>query len=74
MHYCAACDGYFYRGKTVAVVGGGNTAAADALVLSRVAEKVHLIHRRDTLRATRVYHDPLKKAENIEVAKYWLLP
>lgn len=66
VHYCAACDGYFYRGKTVAVVGGGNTAAADALVLSRVAEKVHLIHRRDALRATRVYHDPLKKAENIQ--------
>jgi len=64
--YCAACDGMFYKGKTVAVVGGGNSAAADAMLLSRVAEKVILIHRRDTLRATKVYHDPLMKAENIE--------
>ena len=52
--YCAACDGMFYRGKTVAVVGGGNSAAADALVLSRIAKKVHLIHRRDSLRATQI--------------------
>ena len=64
--YCAACDGMFYRGKTVAVVGGGNSAAADALVLSRIAKKVHLIHRRDQLRATKIYHDPLEKAENVE--------
>ena len=64
--YCAACDGMFYRGKTVVVVGGGNSAAADALLLSRVAEKVILIHRRDSLRATKVYHDPLIKAPNIE--------
>ena len=64
--YCASCDGMFYRGKTVAVVGGGNSAAADALVLSRIAKKVYLIHRRDSLRATKVYHDPLEKAENVE--------
>lgn len=64
--YCASCDGMFYRGKTVAVVGGGNSAAADALVLSRIAKKVYLIHRRDTLRATKVYHEPLKHAENVE--------
>lgn len=64
--YCAACDGMFYRGKTVAVVGGGNSAAADALVLSRIAKKVILIHRRDTLRATKVYHAPLMQAENVE--------
>lgn len=63
--YCASCDGMFYRGKTVAVVGGGNSAAADALVLSRIAKKVYLIHRRDTLRATKVYHEPLKHAENV---------
>ena len=64
--YCASCDGMFYRGKTVAVVGGGNTAVADALLLSRIAKKVIVVHRRDTLRATKVYHDPLMKAENVE--------
>ena len=64
--YCASCDGMFYKGKTVAVVGGGNSAAADAMVLSRIAKKVYLIHRRDQLRATKVYHAPLEKAENIE--------
>ena len=63
--YCAACDGMFYRGKTVAVVGGGNSAVADALLLSRVAKEVILIHRRDSLRATRVYHQALEKAENV---------
>ena len=66
VHYCAACDGAFYRGKTVAVVGGGNSAAADALTLSRIAKKVYLIHRRDSLRATRVYHEPLLRASNLE--------
>lgn len=64
--YCAACDGMFYKGKTVAVVGGGNSAAADALLLSRIAKKVIIIHRRDTLRATRIYHEPLQRAENVE--------
>ncbi len=64
--YCAACDGMFYRGKTVVVVGGGNTAAADALLLSRIAKKVYVVHRRDTLRATKIYHEPLMKAENVE--------
>ena len=66
VNYCAACDGMFYRGKTVVVVGGGNTAAADAMLLSRVAKKVILVHRRDTLRATKIYHEPLMKAENAE--------
>ena len=66
INYCAACDGMFYRGKTVVVVGGGNTAAADAMTLSRICKKVIIVHRRDTLRATKIYHDPLKKAENIE--------
>lgn len=65
--YCAACDGMFYRGKTVAVVGGGNSAVADALVLSRLAEKVLLIHRRDSLRATKIYHDQLRQASNVEI-------
>ncbi len=64
--YCAACDGMFYRGKTVVVVGGGNSAAADALLLSRIAAKVIVVHRRDTLRATRIYHAPLMAAENVE--------
>lgn len=69
VNYCAACDGMFYKGKTVVVVGGGNSAAADAMVLSRIAKKVILVHRRDTLRATKVYHDPLKRAENVNF--YW---
>ena len=64
--YCAVCDGMFYRGKTVVVVGGGDTAAADALLLSRVAKKVIIVHRRDTLRATKIYHEPLMNAENVE--------
>lgn len=63
--YCASCDGMFYRGKTVVIVGGGNTAAADAILLSRICEKVFVVHRRDTLRATKIYHEPLMKAENI---------
>ena len=67
--YCATCDGMFYRNKTVMVVGGGNTAAADALTLSRICKKVLLIHRRDSLRATKVYHKQLEETENIEF--YW---
>lgn len=63
--YCAACDGMAFRGKRVAVVGGGDSAVADALLLSRVAKEVTLIHRRDTLRATKIYHESLKNAENI---------
>ena len=66
VNYCAACDGMFYKGKTVVVVGGGNTAAADALALSRIAKKVILVHRRDTLRATKIYHEPLLNAPNVE--------
>lgn len=66
VNYCAACDGMFYKGKKVAVVGGGNSAVADAMILSRLAEKVTIVHRRDTLRATKVYHDALEKAGNVE--------
>ena len=66
VNYCAACDGMFYRNKTVVVVGGGNTAAADALLLSRIAKKVIIVHRRDTLRATKIYHEPLMNAPNVE--------
>ena len=64
--YCAACDGMRYKGKTVVVVGGSNSAAADAMLLSRIAQKVILVHRRDALRATKVYHAPLMQAENLE--------
>ena len=67
VHYCAACDGMFYRGKTVVLVGGGNSAVADALVLARVAKKVILVHRRDTLRASKIYHESLEKAQNVEI-------
>jgi len=63
--YCAFCDGMFYRGKTVVIVGGGNSAAAEALQLSRVAKEVILVHRRDSLRATKLYHEQLEKAENV---------
>ena len=64
--YCAACDGMFYRNKTVVVVGGGDSAAAEALLLSRIAKKVILVHRRDSLRATKIYHDALASAENVQ--------
>ncbi len=67
--YCAACDGMRYKGKTVVVVGGGNSAAADAMLLSRIAKKVIMVHRRDTLRATKIYHAPLMQAENLTF--YW---
>ena len=66
VNYCAACDGMFYKNKTVIIAGGGNTAAADALILSRICKKVIVVHRRDTLRATKIYHEPLMKAENVE--------
>lgn len=63
--YCATCDGAFYRKKTVAVIGGGDTAAADAVFLSSLCEKVYLVHRRDTLRASKSYTAKLDKP-NIE--------
>lgn len=64
--YCATCDGAFYRKKTVAVIGGGDTAAADAVFLSSICEKVYLVHRRDTLRASKSYAAKLNKP-NIEM-------
>ena len=63
--YCASCDGMFYKNKTIAVVGGGNTAAADALMLSRICNKVYLIHRKSTMRATKIYYEQLSKSENV---------
>ena len=64
--YCATCDGMFYRGKTVMVIGGGNSAASDAAYLSKICEKVYLVHRRDVLRAEKYYQDSLKKVSNVE--------
>lgn len=64
--YCATCDGMFYRGKTVVVVGGGDTACADALYLSRLCQKVLVVHRRDKLRASAAYQKPLLEAGNVE--------
>lgn len=65
--YCATCDGAFFRNKTVAVVGGGDVAAEDALLLSQICKKVYLIHRRDSLRAAGSLQERLKKADNIEI-------
>lgn len=65
--YCAACDGMFFKGKNVAVIGGGNSAAADTLLLSKICTKVYLIHRRDALRAIKIYQEPLLNSENIEI-------
>lgn len=64
--YCATCDGNFYRGKIVAVVGGGNTALEDAIFLSSIASKVYLIHRRDEFRAEQKIIDLLKEKDNVE--------
>ncbi|MFQ9440452.1 MAG: thioredoxin-disulfide reductase [Acutalibacteraceae bacterium] len=63
--YCATCDGAFFRNKTVAVIGGGDTAAADAVFLSKLCKQVYVVHRRDTLRAAAVYYDVLKQTENV---------
>ncbi len=64
---CATCDGFFYRKKTVAVVGGGDTACEDALYLSGLCKKVHLLVRKDYLRASKVMQDRVMRRENIEV-------
>ncbi len=65
--YCATCDGMFYKNKTVAVVGGGNSAVADALYLSNICKEVYLIHRRGELRASAVYMNALKAAGNVHL-------
>lgn len=67
VHYCAHCDGRFYKDKTVVVVGGGDSAVSDAMYLSKLAKKVYVVHRRDTLRATKIYHEPLMNADNVEL-------
>ncbi len=64
---CATCDGFFYRGKNVAVVGGGDTACEEALYLAGLAKKVYMIVRRDELRASKVMQERVKKTENIEI-------
>lgn len=65
--YCATCDGAFFRGRTVAVAGGGDVALEDAIYLARFCKKVYLIHRRDEFRGARVLQEELKKLENVEI-------
>ena len=65
--YCATCDGAFFKGKTVAVVGGGDVALEDAIYLARTCEKVYLIHRRDELRGARILQEELKALPNVEI-------
>ena len=65
--YCAVCDGFFFRNKTVVVVGGGDTAAEEALYLSKLTQKVYLVHRRDALRASMILQQRLKADKKIEI-------
>ena len=65
--YCAVCDGAFFEGEEVAVIGGGNTAVADVIYLARICRKVYLVHRRDKLRATAIYHQRLAELDNVEL-------
>ncbi len=65
--YCATCDGAFFRNRTVAVVGGGDVAAEDAVFLARTCQKVYLIHRRDELRAAKILQEKVKELPNVEI-------
>ena len=65
--YCATCDGAFFRNRTVAIVGGGDTAVEDALFLSRICERVYIIHRRDEFRAAKTYVRKAKETENVDL-------
>lgn len=67
IHYCATCDGGFYKGKTVAIIGGGKTAVSDAKYLAKLAEKVYIIHRRDTLRAKGAEIESILALSNVEI-------
>ena len=65
--YCAVCDGNFYRGRDVVVVGGGNSALEETLYLSRIVNKVYLVHRRDAFRGAKIYEDKIRETSNIEL-------
>ena len=69
---CATCDGFFYKNKKVAVIGGGNTAAEEALYLSNIAEKVYLVHRRDQMRAEKILQDHIfQKQKEGKISIHW---
>jgi thioredoxin reductase (NADPH) len=71
--YCATCDGPFFRGQTVLVVGGGDTALKEAVYLSKIAAKVYLAHRRDQFRGEKIQQDRVEAAENIEILRSHIL-
>lgn len=68
--YCALCDGNFFRGQTVGVVGGGNSALEESLYLAKIVNKLHIIHRREEFRATRIYQDKVEATPSIEILRH----